>query len=315
MRILVTGGAGFIGSHIAESALDQGHEVAILDDLSSGKRKNIPTGAHFYEIDVRDAEATRRAFEDFRPTAVSHQAAQASVVVSMREPALDAAINILGGLHVLDAACSSGVERFVFASTGGAIYGEVATGAATEGSPCFPISPYAIHKHTFEQLLDVYSREGKIQSTTLRYANVFGPRQDPHGEAGVVAIFFRKAFSKIPLQVFAQSQSGDAGCIRDYVFVSDVVRANLRALTGQLQHRLMNIGTGVPTSTQALAESIVRHTSSSSPIQFGPPRVGDLERSVLDPSRFQAEFGDPVTLEEGLRQSAVWFRAVEASTR
>src|SRR3954470_13854383 len=185
MRVLVTGGAGFIGSHVVERLLATGNEVAVLDDLSTGRRENVPAGVRFYEIDVRDREAVLRAFEEFRPQAVNHQAAQASVVVSLRDTRLDAEVNLLGGLNVLDASVASGVERFVFASTGGAICGEVAEGERA-GEDCIPkpVSPYAIHKLAFEQLLAVYERHRGIGTRILRYANVYGPRQDPHGEAG-----------------------------------------------------------------------------------------------------------------------------------
>lgn len=310
MRILVTGGAGFIGSHICDHALSAGHEVAALDDLSSGKRENLPDGVRFYEVDIRDREATRKAMADFSPEAVSHQAAQASVSVSMQDPALDAAVNVLGGIHVAESAEEVGCNRLVFASTGGAIYGNVPQGqAAGESWTPDPQSPYAIHKYTFEKLLMMYETEGRLSPTVLRYANVFGPRQDPHGEAGVVAIFFNRAFAQKPLQVNALAQQGDDGCTRDYTFVSDVARANIAALEGRLPERLMNVGTGVATSTRWLAESIKELSGSSCEVTSGPHRAGDVGHSTLDPSRFKKALGDTVTLKEGLQTTRDWYES------
>lgn len=304
MRILVTGGAGFIGSHIVEALVSQGHEVAALDNLSSGKKENLPSSVHLYEVDLRDREGTLRAVSDFRPDAVSHQAAQASVAVSVRDPKLDAEVNVIGGINLLDACTASGskVERVVFASTGGAIYGEVPDGTrANEATPPRPASPYAIHKFTFEQLLDVYRTHRGLQATTLRYANVYGPRQDPHGEAGVVAIFFNLVLAGRPVRVNARAQSGDDGCLRDYVFVSDVAKLNVLGITGKLSDQVVNAGTGTVTTTRALAEQILKVTGRSVPIEFGPVRPGDLERSVLDSTLTEKYLGPLVGLAEGMK--------------
>ncbi len=311
MRILVTGGAGFIGSHIVDAALAAGHEVAALDDLSSGKRENLPDGAKLFVVDLRDRESTRQVVAEFKPDVVSHQAAQASVSVSMRDPGLDAATNVVGGINIADACVENGVKRIVFASTGGAIYGEVREGTrATEEHPRDPISPYAIHKLTFEQLLGVYQRAHGLQTTILRYANVYGPRQDPHGEAGVVAIFFNRALAGQNLQVNARKDTGDAGCVRDYVFVSDVVRANLLAAEGRLSSPVMNCGSGIATTTEELAKHILELSRSTSTYGYGPVRSGDLERSVLDPSLFEKVLGSPVPLAEGLAKTAEWYDKV-----
>jgi UDP-glucose 4-epimerase len=313
MRILVTGGAGFIGSHIVEHALDAGHEVVALDDLSSGKRENLPRGVHLYEVDIRNREETLRAFADFRPDSVSHQAAQASVTVSMKDPAFDAAVNVIGSLHVAEAALQVGATKFVFASTGGAIYGNIATGAASENHPTQPISPYAIHKLAFEQLLSVYARERDLEPVILRYANVYGPRQDPHGEAGVVAIFFNRALKNEPIQINAMRSPGDDGCLRDYVYVRDVARANLQAIQGDLSAPILqgvptlNLGTGVATHTRALGEAIRRLSGSSSLLTQGAPRVGDVERSVLDGAFAHKSLGPFFNLEAGLEKTAAWF--------
>lgn len=304
MRLLVTGGAGFIGSHLVEQALRDGDEVAVLDDLSTGKRSNVPPAARFYQVDLRDRAATFAAVRDFRPEVVSHQAAQASVARSVREPHLDAEINVLGGLNLLDACTEPGasVRRVIFASTGGAIYGEVAEGTrAGEATPPAPKSPYAISKLAFEQLLGVYEAERGLSATILRYANVYGPRQDPHGEAGVVAIFCAAIAEGRALCVNGRKTAGDDGCVRDYVYVSDVVKANLAAARGALADRVLNVGTGVGVTTRELAHQLFRAFGREVPIQAGAPRAGDLERSVLDPGRFEAQLGGPaLSLAEGL---------------
>jgi len=302
MRILVTGGAGFIGSHIVEGLLATGHEVGVLDDLSTGRRDNVPREAAFFEGDLRDRERTRAILRDYRPEAVSHQAAQASVAVSMRDPRLDAEVNVIGGIHLLDACTESGsrVGRVVFASTGGAIYGEVAEGTrADEFTPPRPASPYAIHKLAFEQLLSVYRTRG-LATTVLRYANVYGPRQDPHGEAGVVAIFFDAAQRGARLRINARKVEGDPGCVRDYVYVEDVARANLLALAGTIEQPALNIGTGEETTTLELARTVLQRVGRELAVDCGPPRGGDLERSVLDPSLAIRYLGALVTLERGL---------------
>ncbi len=312
MRVLVTGGAGFIGSHIVDALLAEGHEVAVLDNLSTGRRSNLRPEARFYEVDLRDAEATRRAVADFDPTAVSHQAAQASVAVSVRDPRLDAQVNVLGGLNLLEACSEAGrkVERVVFASTGGAIYGEVPEGQrAAESTVPAPLSPYAIHKLAFEQLLGVYSTHRGLRSSVLRYANVYGPRQDPHGEAGVVAIFFAATLAGRPVRVNARTRAGDDGCVRDYVFVSDVARANVLALKGSISDAVLNIGTGTVTTTLALAKVIQSVTAREVPIEFGPPRAGDLERSVLDPSRAERYLGQLVGVAQGLAETGAFYAA------
>lgn len=311
MRILVTGGAGFIGSHIIEHALSAGHELAALDNLSSGKKANLPPGVKLYEVDVRDREKTRAAFADFKPDAVSHQAAQASVSVSMKDPALDAAVNVVGGIIVAEATLEIGASNLVFASTGGAIYGNIAEGAADESHEKVPISPYAIHKFAFEQLLEMYRRERGLAPVILRYANVFGPRQDPHGEAGVVAIFFERALRNAPIQINGMRSEGDAGCIRDYVYVSDVARANLLALEGKLDTPILNLGTGVGTSTSALAESILQLADSQSATGFGAPRVGDVERSVLDGRLATQKLGPFTAVARGLEETAAWYKQAQ----
>jgi UDP-glucose 4-epimerase len=309
MRILVTGGAGFIGSHVVEGLQSSGHEVAVLDDLSAGRRENVPAAAKLFECDLRDLERTRTVVRDFRPEAVSHQAAQASVPLSMRDPRRDAEVNVIGGINLLEACSEPGskVGRLVFASTGGAIYGEVAEGTrADELAPTRPASPYGIHKLAFEQLLAVYRSRG-LATTVLRYANVYGPRQDPKGEAGVVAIFFDAARRGARLRVNARKVAGDPGCVRDYVYVSDVARANLLALSGAIEPPVLNVGTGEATTTLELARCILKRLGRDLAVDSGPPRAGDLERSVLDTSLAVRTLGVPVTFEQGLDRTHAYY--------
>ncbi|MCP5042607.1 MAG: NAD-dependent epimerase/dehydratase family protein [bacterium] len=310
MRILITGGAGFVGSHIADACLVAGHQVLIVDDLSTGRRRNLPEGCEgieFIEGDIRNAAWLAETVRRFRPEVVSHQAAQTSVAISAREPVLDADINVLGSLNLLDACVASEVAHVIFASTGGAIYGEVPDGerARLDWQPK-PLSPYACSKFAVEGYLECYRAEHGLRSTVLRYANVYGPRQDPHGEAGVVAIFSQRAFDGLPLTVYARVDEGDPGCVRDYVYVNDVVRANLMAIDDRLGESMINVCTGVGISTLELAEAIKRHTRSGSEIGYGPRRVGDIERSVLDPGT-PPPLGDTVPLETGLGETVAWF--------
>ena len=310
MRVLVTGGAGFIGSHVAESVLKKGWQVAIIDDLSAGNKANVPDGAQFHEIDIRDREGVLEVFRDFKPNLVSHQAAQASVAVSVREPALDAEINIMGSLNILDAAVDTGTDRIIFASTGGAIYGEVPDGIkASTATPPNPMSPYAASKFAVENYLRCYRIEHGLKFTVLRYSNVYGPRQDPHGEAGVVAIFCNRLLASEGIRVNAKRQTGDDGCIRDYVYIADVARANLAAMEGDIEQDVINVCTGFETNTLQLANAIQTALGTSGEISYGPLRAGDVERSVLDPTELTAALGTPVNLEQGIAETAEWFRA------
>ncbi len=309
MRVLVTGGAGFIGSHVVERLLAAGDEVAVLDNLSTGRRENVPRGVRFYETDVRDRAGTLEALAEFRPDAVNHQAAQASVVVSVRDPRLDADVNLIGGLNLLDACVESKVQRFVFASTGGAIAGEVAEGDwAREDVVPKPISAYAIHKLALEQHLAVYRAQRGLDYRILRYSNVYGPRQDPHGEAGVIAIFLDSVLAGRTLHVNALHSAGDPGCLRDYVYVTDVARMNELALRGAVAEPIANVCTGIGTSTRDLAAAVIRATGRSVPVESRPPRAGDIGLSVLDPTLPERYLGDLVGLERGLAGTAEWAR-------
>ncbi|MBX7195035.1 MAG: SDR family NAD(P)-dependent oxidoreductase [Sandaracinaceae bacterium] len=308
MKILVTGGAGFIGSHVADAFLAAGHDVTVIDDLSSGRRENVPAGARFVQLDIRDQAAVDALFAATRFDAMSHQAAQTSVSVSTREPVRDAQINVLGTIHLLEAAVRTGVAHVVFASTGGAIYGEVPepTLASLE-TPQRPLSPYACSKLACEAYLRRYAHDFALEATVLRYANVYGPRQDPHGEAGVVAIFTQRLMAGEPIRVNARKVEGDAGCVRDYVYVGDVVKANLRALTRQIGLPVVHCATGVETTTRTLAERIERALGVKGSIGVAPRRDGDVERSVLEPTR-EATGTAPTSLDEGLAATVAWFR-------
>jgi UDP-glucose 4-epimerase len=308
MRIIVTGGAGFIGSHIAEALLEQNHEVLVLDDLATGRRENVSDAAEFIQADIRDANTVEKIFDEFRPDAVSHQAAQTSVAVSTREPIRDAEINIVGSLNIIAQCIRRGVERLVFASTGGAIYGEVPEGqrAAIDWQPK-PLSPYACSKFAIENYIRCFHREVGLNYTILRYANVYGPRQDPHGEAGVVAIFVNRLLSDQSIQINARKQRGDSGCIRDYVYVGDVVRSNLLALSGEVTVPILNVCTGTPTSTMQLATIIERELGVNAEIGFADRRPGDIEYSVLLANQ-DALLAPTVSLDRGIRETVQWFR-------
>jgi UDP-glucose 4-epimerase len=281
MRIIVTGGAGFIGSHITDALIEQQHDVLVLDDLTTGRRENVSEAAEFIQADIRDANTIEKIFDEFKPNAVSHQAAQTSVSVSTREPIRDAKINIDG---------------------------EVPEGqfAAVDWPPK-PLSPYACSKFAVENYLRCFQNEVGINYTILRYANVYGPRQDPYGEAGVVAIFINRLLSGQSIQINARKTRGDSGCIRDYVFVSDVVRSNLLALGGEVTVPILNVCTGTPTSTMQLATIIEREIGVKAEVGFADRRPGDVECSVLLAN--QAELLAPtVSLDRGIGETVHWFR-------
>jgi UDP-glucose 4-epimerase len=298
-RALVTGGAGFIGSHVVDDLVARGHEVHVLDDLSSGRRENVSAAAHLHVIDLRDAAAVDRLVADVRPQIVSHQAAQASVSISVKQPSLDGAVNVVGGLHLLEACRRHGpADVFVFASTGGAIYGEVPEPEqATVAWPRRPESPYAVHKAAFEELLHCLAPGHARRTVILRYANVYGPRQRGDGEAGVVAIFRDAVRDGRPLSLFARRTAGDDGCLRDYVHVADVVRAHRDVVSGVLDEPFVNVSTGVATSTRALLGILTDLLGMRATVTDGPPRPGDLERSVLAPG---PGFKPAIQLEAGL---------------
>ncbi len=309
MRAIVTGGAGFIGSHLVDALVERGDEVLVLDDLSTGSEANLNPKAEFRKLDIRDREGVFEAFRAFSPELVFHQAAQASVSVSVRKPYFDAEVNLMGGLNVLEAAKEVGVRHFVFASTGGAIYGEVPEGErASEDRPPRPKSPYAASKAGFEYYLEVFKEEFGLPYASLRYGNVYGPRQNPHGEAGVVAIFATRILKGEPCVLFAGETLGDAGGIRDYVHVADVVAANLLAAEKGLSG-VYNVGTGEGHTTEEVLWTIARALGAEPKVNYAERRPGDLYRSVLDPKKLVAEGWRPSrTFEEGIAETALAFR-------
>lgn len=313
MRILITGGAGFIGSHIADQCLAKGWEVAVIDNLSSGNRANVPADARFEEIDIRDADAVEKLMSDFKPNYISHQAAQASVAVSVREPQLDAEVNILGSINLLTSAVRNGAERIMFASTGGAIYGEVPDGTkAGLDTPPNPLSPYAASKFATEKYLECFKQSHGLDYRVLRYANVYGPRQDPHGEAGVVAIFMNRFMAGEGIQINARKEEGDPGCIRDYVYIDDVAGANVASMENKITQPIINICTGSETDTLTLANTIGTALGADVEKTYTPIRPGDIERSVLDPCDIEKALGGTVNLTDGITKTAEWFKAKNA---
>jgi UDP-glucose 4-epimerase len=304
-RILISGGAGFIGSTIADLFLASGWDVAVLDDLSSGKRENVPAAARFYPVDVRSA-AVHEVLAKEKPQVVCHQAAQIDVRRSMADPRFDADVNVGGLLNLMQAAVAArSVEHVLFASSGGATYGDTDVVPTPESHPQRPISHYGAAKAASELYLGVYRASFAIPFTALRYANVYGPRQDPHGEAGVVAIFCGRLLEGRPCTVF-----GDGKQTRDYVFAGDVARANLFAAEKRFDGPL-NVGTGVETDVVALYGHLARAAGSSRPPEHAPARLGEQKRSCIDASAAAKAIGwrPEVSLADGLARTFEWFKA------
>jgi UDP-glucose 4-epimerase len=306
MKILMTGAAGFISSNIADAYLADGHEVAVLDNFETGIQANIPPQAKFYQCDIRDNERVAQIFDEFRPEVVSHHAAQLDVRKAVSDPAYDADINILGSLNVLLHATRVGTKRFIFASSGGACYGEPQQIPVPETHPSQPESPYGLTKFAFEQYLRIWHNLHGIVPVVLRYANVYGPRQTAHGEAGVVAIFAGLLLKNQPCKIF-----GDGSMTRDYVFVGDVVEANRAALT-RGDGAVVNIGTGIETSTREVFDAVYAAVQSG-PIEpeLLPERPGEVHNICLDNSLAKSVLGwEPkVVFRDGVRQTVEWQKA------
>jgi UDP-glucose 4-epimerase len=294
MHVLVTGGAGFIGSHIVDALIARGDRVTIVDDLSTGDRANVHPRAKLQVMDIRDADVDA-------VDVVVHQAAQIDVRKSVADPAFDAEVNIVGSIRLLEAAARAGVKRFVFASSGGAIYGEPVAVPQTEDHPTNPLSPYGCAKLSFEHYLGLYVG---VSCVALRYANVYGPRQNAKGEAGVIAIWAPHLWAGEEVTI-----NGSGEQTRDFVYVDDVVAANLAAIDGDFRGAF-NVGTGVETSVNALHAMMARIAGATAPPRHAAAKPGEQMRSVLDGSRLRAlaKLPEPVALEEGLRRTLEWFR-------
>jgi UDP-glucose 4-epimerase len=305
MKVLVTGGAGFIGSHIVDGYLAEGLDVVVVDDLSRGSRQNVSPQAHFYQADIRDRSALQAIFEQERPDFINHHAAQIDVRRAVKEPIFDAECNILGSIHLLELAVEHKVQRFIYASTGGAIYGEPKVLPATEETPVLPITPYGISKHTVEHYLYLYSLLYGLPYVVLRYGNVYGPRQSSKGEAGVVAIFCEQMLQGITPTIY-----GDGSKTRDYVEVSDVARANVQALK-MGDGEICNISSGVRTTDYGIFAA-VREALDIPPFEprYAPKRPGEVDHIGLNVNKARGKlvWEPQVELRQGIKRTAEWFR-------
>lgn len=308
MRILVSGGAGFIGSNVVDAYIAAGHEVAVVDNLTTGKKENLNPQAEFYDVDIRDPRL-HEVIAEFNPDIINHHAAQIDVRKSLTDPVYNALVNELGSLNLLEAAVRSKIKKIIFSSTGGAIYGEVKEpNGAAEEHPQEPISPYAITKRSVEMYLYAYKVNHGLAFTVLRYGNVYGPRQDPLGEAGVIAIFCGKMrVGEVPIIY------GDGAQLRDYVYVGDVAAANLAALA-KGDNQIINIGTGAGTSVKALFEILQKLVSFKGNAKYAPARAGELIRSVLDCRKAKQAlgWGAKNDIRAGLQLTLDWYRKTKA---
>jgi UDP-glucose 4-epimerase len=303
MRVIVTGGAGFIGSHVSEACLQTGHRVLVVDNLVSGHEKNLANGVDFKKIDICDGSFTK-LIEKYKPEAIFHLAARIDVRKSVSDPLADAQVNVLGTIRLAQAASLSGCKKIIFSSTGGAIYGEQDVFPAAEDHACRPVSPYGTAKFCAENYLGYFEHSGGPACVSLRYANVYGPRQDPHGEAGVVAIFSEKMLAGQNPTVY-----GDGKQTRDYVFVKDVAQANLLALELN-KGSVFNIGTGIETDVNRLVKIMSKYAEFSGRTEYAPARKGEQLRSCIDATKARETLGfsPKVDLETGLGQTVEFFK-------
>jgi UDP-glucose 4-epimerase len=310
MRILVTGGAGFIASHVTDRYIVDGHSVAVVDDLSTGKMQNLNPKAEFFKTDIRDGKSVADVFRKWQPEAVSHHAAHVNVRKAVDDPAYDATINVVGTLNLLQQAAACKCRKFVFISSGGAAYGEPERLPVDETHPVRPLSPYGASKYSGECYVQLFHRVHGLDYTILRYANIYGPRQDPHGEAGVVAIFSIAMLSGKGGTIF-----GDGTKTRDYVYVEDAVEANVKALTQPNSRGAFNIGTGVETSDRAVFDAIRDAVGAQVTPSFSAFRQGEVYRICLDASLAKRTLGwqPEVDFGEGIRRSVAFYRQAAAA--
>lgn len=306
MKVLLTGGAGFIGSHIVDKLIDKGYEVVVVDDLSSGKEKNINKNAKFYKLDIQDSRL-ESIFRDERPDYINHHAAQMDVRRSVADPIFDARINVLGTINILQNCIKYKVRKIIFASSGGAVYGEQEIFPASETHPLRPISPYGITKLAAESYLYYYKTIYGLDYAALRYANVYGPRQDPFGEAGVVAIFILKMLKGEHPVI-----NGDGEQTRDFVYVGDVVEANMMAVRNNIAESIFNIGTGIETTVNQVAGHLKSFINPSIKEKYGPPKIGEQLRSVIENKKAKEvlNWEPKVSLAQGLKLTCDYFKTV-----
>ncbi len=303
MKILLTGGAGFIGSNVAEGYIQKGHHVVVIDDLSRGKEENVPQGVTFYKTSIGSADI-EKIFQREKPDIVNHHAAQIDVRKSVENPSLDAKTNILDSLNLLQMSVKYGVKKIIYASTGGAIYGEPRYTPVDENHPINPISPYGVSKYAFEKYLEIYHKLYGIKYTILRYANVYGPKQDPYGEAGVVAIFSKALLKGERCKIY-----GDGNQTRDYIFVEDVVEGNILSLT-KGDGEILNLGTATETSVNELFQMMKSIISSSQDPEYLPIRPGEITRISLSWKKAEKVLGwkPKTSLKEGLKKVVEYFK-------
>lgn len=304
MKVLVTGGAGFIGSQIVDAYLDAGHEIAILDSLVTGLKVNLNPRAHFYNVDLRDQSAVEEAISEFKPELINHHAAHLSVSESVEKPQFTAEVNTVGFINIMEAGRKNGLDRIVVASTGGALYGDTDNLPTNEMEPTRPVSPYGVTKLAMEEYLHYYKVQYGIDWVALRYSNVYGPRQNPKGETGVVAVFLERIKNGQGPVIF-----GDGLQTRDYVFVEDVVRANVAAINKGFGP--YNIGTGVETNVIDIFNLLQKLMGSQFPEVHKEGRLGEQQRSVLDASRAKSDLGwqPEVKFADGLERTVSWFKS------
>ena len=309
MKVLVTGGAGFIASHVVELFIEKGYEVVIVDDLSTGRRSNLHPKAKFIEMDIRSPEL-HKVFASEKPDFVNHHGAQMDVRKSVADPQFDADVNVRGSINVLEAARQNGVKRVVYISTGGAVYGEPEYLPCDEKHPINPICPYGASKHTVEHYLFMWKYLYGLEYAVLRYPNVFGPRQDPHGEAGVVAIFTGLMLAGKPVTI-----NGDGQQQRDFVYVGDCARANLLVTEHPDAGGIYNVGFGKPTDVNQIFGALKTITGYPLEAKYGPAKAGETRKIYLDATRIRTQLGwaPTVTLEDGLAKTVEYFRAKEVA--